>query len=96
MSLGTIALSPNDSFRRPGSFLDPGTDTWTATVDYGDGDGPQALGLTDKSFSLSHVYTTAGNWTVQVTINDGDGGVTTKSFQVLVGSTVECLIPQIP
>src|SRR5207249_3096679 len=41
MSSGTITLSAGDGFTRPGSFTDPGsvvpTETWTMTVDYGDG-----------------------------------------------------------
>ena len=28
---------------RTGSFTDPGADTWTATVNYGDGSGVQSL-----------------------------------------------------
>ena len=57
--------------RRPssssGSFTDPGADTWTATVDYGDGSGVQALTLTDKTFNLSHTYADNGSYTVTVT-----------------------------
>jgi len=38
------------------TFTDPGADTWTANVNYGDGSGVQPLVLTGKTFSLSHVY----------------------------------------
>ncbi|MEX0974477.1 MAG: hypothetical protein WD024_03865 [Bacillota bacterium] len=31
-----------------GSFTDPGEDTWTATIDFGDGSGPLSLTLKDS------------------------------------------------
>src|SRR5262249_50940454 len=55
-------LSVGDSLSRTGSFTDPGPDTWTATVDYGDGSGVQPLALNpDQTFTLSHTYTASGN-----------------------------------
>ena len=39
---GPAALDTGTSLTRSGSFFDPGADTWTATVDYGDGAGPTA------------------------------------------------------
>src|SRR5262249_19669816 len=46
------APNPND-FVGNGSFSDPGADTWTATVDYGDGSGAQPLTLNaGKTFYL--------------------------------------------
>ena len=67
-------------FVSSGSFTDPGTDTWTAFVDYGDGTGIQPLVLNpDKSFALNHVYTRAGSFIVTVSINDGDYGSSIRS-----------------
>jgi hypothetical protein len=96
MSTGTIAINLGDTFSRPGSFSDVGTlDTWTATVDYGDGAGPIPLTLTaGKTFSLTSPDYTAGTHTVIISVTDDDGEVDTKSFQVLVESTLECLVPQ--
>ena len=95
MSTGTIALSPGDAFSRPGSFSDVGTlDSWTATVDYGDGSGSHTLTLTaGKTFSLTSPAYTAGDHTVIVSITDDDGGVNTQSFHVLVDSSAVCQIP---
>ena len=58
---GTTAIEPGSTFTASGFyFSDPGPDTWTATVDYGDGSGTQSLPLNpDKTFSLSHLYTAA-------------------------------------
>lgn len=62
-------------FTRNGSFSDTGTDSWSATVDYGDGSGAQALTLTGKGFTLSHTYIDNGSYTVTVTVDDNDGGI---------------------
>jgi hypothetical protein len=76
----------NTVFSRSGSFSDPGADSpWTATVDYGDGSGPQSLALNaDNSFDLSHVYTGAGDFNVTVTATDKDGGVGMGTLHVTV------------
>ncbi len=69
------AITEGDTFAQSGSFTDPGADSWTATVDYGDGSGTQPLALAGKTFSLSHPYTSAAGspYTVTVTVNDGTG-----------------------
>ena len=68
-----------------GSFTDPGSDTWTATVDYGDGTGSQPLTLNaNKSFTLDHVYADNGIYTITVEVTDDDGGSGTETFAVTV------------
>jgi autotransporter-associated beta strand protein len=80
-----VHLHSGDVLNRQGSFSDPGADTWTATVDYGDGSVPQELKLgPDKRFHLHHKYQAAGPYTVTVNVVDDDGGVGTASFQVIV------------
>jgi hypothetical protein len=80
-----VTLPPGGAVNRTGSFTDPGTDTWTATVDYGDGSGAQALRLDRKHhFHLHHKYASPGRYRVVVQVADGDGGVGTASFLVLV------------
>ena len=77
-------------FTQSGSFTDPGTgDAWTATVDYGDGTGVQALTLNgDKTFSLNHAYADNGSYTVTVKVNDDDLGVGTDTIDVTVNNVV--------
>ncbi|MDH3715484.1 MAG: PKD domain-containing protein, partial [Gammaproteobacteria bacterium] len=54
-------IDEGDTLVSAGSFGDPGADTWTATVDYGDGSGPQPLALNpDGSFALDHTYVDDG------------------------------------
>ena len=65
-------------------LTDDGRDTWTAAVDYGDGDGPQPLELHGSYFLLRHRYRQPGTYTVTVAIADDEGGVGTHSFTVVV------------
>jgi hypothetical protein len=74
VTLSDTELSVNEgaSISATGSFTDPGADTWTASVDYGDGSGAQGLVVgADHTFALHHTYTNQGNFTVTVTVNDG-------------------------
>jgi hypothetical protein len=71
-------------FQRQGWFADPGADTWTATVDYGDGSGPQPLALDGHHFVLEHQYEAKGTYHVVVTVRDDDGDVGTASFTLTV------------
>ena len=80
-------INEGGTFTGSGSFTDPGADTWTATVNYGDGTPTQSLTLTPaKTFSLNHTYAdnTGGPFTVTVTVSDDDGaGNGTTSVIVL-------------
>lgn len=68
------------------TFTDPGTgDTHTATVNWGDGGGPQALaGDQSSPFTIGHTYGAAGIYTVTVTVTDDDGGAGTALHQYVV------------
>jgi uncharacterized repeat protein (TIGR01451 family) len=79
-----ISLTAGETLTRSGTFQDPGADQWTATVDYGEGDGPKTLVLEGKAFRLVHPFLNSGVYTVTVTINDDDGGGGYDSFTVTV------------
>ena len=82
---GDTIIDEGSSFSGSGTFSDPGTDTWTATVDYGDGSGAQPLPLApDKTFNLSHIYADDGDFTVTVTVYDDDLGSHSDTFTVEV------------
>jgi hypothetical protein len=74
---GTIALT--------GSFQDPDSEGWTASVDYGDGTGIHELALrSDKIFKLRWTYGDNGSYKVTVRVIDGSGAVGTADLKVTV------------
>jgi hypothetical protein len=72
-----------------GPFSDPGADVWTGAADHGDGSGAQPVAISGQTFSLSHRYTLAGTFTVQVTISDDDQESATATAQVAVLSPIQ-------
>jgi len=85
-------VDEGSTFSSSGSFTDPGTDTWTATVDYGDGSPVIPLILnSNKTFDLNHVYADNGTYTVTVTVTDDDGGVGTDTAAVTVNNVAPTL-----
>jgi Concanavalin A-like lectin/glucanases superfamily/PKD domain/Matrixin len=81
----TLSLTP--TYTASGSFIDPGADTWTATVNYGDNSGTSALALNpDKTFSLNHTYAADGSYSVTVQVRDDEGTVGTGTFVVTVAA----------
>jgi probable HAF family extracellular repeat protein len=79
-----VTIIQGNTFMGAGTFSDPGPATWTATVDYGDGSDMQSLALTGNTFTLNHVYTTAGIFTLEVVITDAAGNVGTATIVVTV------------
>ena len=67
-----------------GSFTDLYPSVYSATVDYGDGTGAQALILSGNNFSLSHTYLNSGIYSVTVTVSDTVGMPASTTFLVNV------------
>jgi hypothetical protein len=61
------------------TFEDPGADTWSATINWGDGSPAQTIPSVGKSFSASHTYGSSGAFAVTVTVTDDDGDSDTKA-----------------
>ena len=79
------SILEGDTFTGWGSFIDRGVNTWTATVDYGDGGGPQPLALNPgQSFQLGHTYSANGTYGVKVAVTDDEqrAGVRTTTITV--------------
>ncbi len=75
VQLGGAKVGSDGKFSASGSFSDPGADTWSGTVNYGDGSATRPLTLqADKTFTLLHTYSSYGTFIAQVCINDDDGG----------------------
>lgn len=78
------SISEGDTYMENGSFTDPDSAFWSATVDYGDGSGTQPLSLDGMNFSLNHTYATANTYTVTVAVTDNQGAIGTGSATVIV------------
>ena len=69
-------------------FVDPGSDDWLVTVNYGDGtpDEVRAVG-SERALKLTHIFGSAGDRTLTVSIDDGTS-VTSGSSVVHVASNL--------
>ena len=85
------SLDEGDVLTRAGSFIDPGADVWTATVDYGDSAGPQPLELNGQTFALSHTYANDGQYDVTVRVADGVTTGGDATFGVTVANVAPAL-----
>lgn len=80
-------LDEGQLFSRIGSFVDDDIgDSWTATVDYGDGSGLQPLELDGKTFTLTHVYEDDGTYPVTVTLIDSWEASGVGTFTITVNN----------
>jgi hypothetical protein len=79
------------------SFLDPGPDTWAATVDWGDG-AVETLDPVSSPFSIRHSYSASGAYRLTVRVADDDDGEGEASRVLTVGtarSEIQALIGDI-
>jgi Tol biopolymer transport system component len=90
--LSTLELAFTRTLDTSGTFTDPGSsETYTATVNYGDGTGLQSLAigpydaspLVGGSFTLHHTFAAAGTYSVVVTVSDGRAGGSTPATMVV-------------
>ena len=85
----TISLESSATMTEGQPLIATGTivssTTVSATVDYGDGTGPQPLTVApDNTFSLSHVYPSGGSYTATVQVLDSTGQTDTSQIAVTV------------
>ncbi len=84
--LSNVTINEGDTYTASGSFTDPDSTSWTATVNYGDGSGTQPLTLSGTSFTLSHLYTNSGTYYVAVNIKDNQGATEEVTAVVTVNT----------
>jgi Ca2+-binding RTX toxin-like protein len=94
-----IVVDEGAAISATGSFTDADgdSDTWTATVDYGDDSGLHSLALNaDKTFALDHAYGDDGTYTITITVTDDEGGVGTGTLTSTVANvapTIDIALP---
>lgn len=66
------------------TFDDPGDDTHSASVDWGDGSSTDLDVVTGDGFEASHTYAAAGAYTIVVSVTDSDGDGDSASVPVEV------------
>jgi hypothetical protein len=82
---GAEVIRAGEVMHHTSHFTDPGADTFTAIVDYGDGSGPQPLLIQPgQQLPFEHRYTRPGQYRITVMVLDDDGGQVTDSFVVTV------------
>ena len=57
------------------TFADPGPDTWTVRIEYGDGAFEERSPTSPGAVAFAHSWSNPGRYTVRVTVTDDDGGV---------------------
>ena len=84
---GDITIGPDGVFERTGRFEDPGEgDTFTATVDWGDGSGFVPLPRFARTLDLGHTYAAIGSYPVVVRVCDAGRACGEGAFTVTVAS----------
>jgi len=78
-------------FSQIGSFTDPGSETWTVRIWYGDNSkvpnvdpADETYSVTNHNFTLNHSYASMGSYTVTVKVDDGHSGVGTDTVNMTV------------
>lgn len=80
-----VCVKEGETIALTGSFQDPDSERWTASVDYGDGTGTHALTLRPgETFELRWVYGDNGSYTATVSVIDDSGAVGTANLRVSV------------
>jgi hypothetical protein len=78
------ALKANTPSGLNATFTDPGADTHTATIDWGDGTPNTAIDPAASPIGLSHQYANPGQYMIRVTVTDDDGGSASDTVEVTV------------
>ena len=66
-------------------IADPGNDTLTVTLDFGDNSEP--IAVNSEELPVTHTYTDNGNYTATLTVTDEDGAATNQTIDVTINNT---------
>ncbi len=93
-ALGTdISIDEGAALNQSIEILDPGTDTWSVEVDWGDGSPLEPVAPLNRIFTVEHVYADDGAYTLEGCVADDDLGTGCASIQVTVQNVAPTVIP---
>lgn len=85
-SINSQTINEGDTYTASVNFTDPDSQSWTASVDYGDNSGVQTLTSNTTSFNLNHLYQQNGSYTINITITDNQGASSSQATLVTVNN----------
>jgi 1-phosphatidylinositol phosphodiesterase len=83
---GPIALGSDRTLSREFTIVDPGSDSWTVNVRYGDGTPAVNPILVGRTFTLNHQFPASGYFEVTIDVRDDDDGQSVSAFRVITGA----------
>lgn len=92
----TIGADEGGVGRVRATVSEPGDDTVTAQIDWGDGSATQAVTIADLAAGVDHGYGDDGAYTVTVTATDDDGGVGAHAVAMEIASVDPDLVLDVP
>jgi hypothetical protein len=82
--LSGATINIGETYTENGSFTDPDSTSWIATVNFSDGMGPQPLTLDGTSFTINKQFDIPGTYNVIVSIKDDQNITNTATTTVTV------------
>ena len=78
-------INEGDTFSGTGTIVVNTSQTWTATVDYGDGSAPETVSATsNEQFELEHIYGDNGEYVLTITVDGENGDQISKTIVITV------------
>ena len=86
-------INEGDLLNLAGEIIDPGEDTWSIAVDWGDGSELADITPVERMFTLEHLYVDDGAYTLEVCVEDDDLGTGCSAIQVTVENVAPVVVP---
>lgn len=85
-AIGPLRAGDDHRISRDVAFTDPGADSWSVDIDFGDGTPRTRVTPSSRTFRFEHTFPPSGAYRVRVTIRDDDGGLGEGEIWVVTGA----------